>query len=142
MRERCNASEDHTESRGLKARRFSLLSIREAHRMVVRACGRLVLGDGASEQLWVPYLDKPAATHVALDLSCVDDVDARGLGVLAALVRRARQRGTRVSVVAASGVVQRLAELTGLAGAVPGAWNERTGVSACGAGPAAMPDSP
>ena len=42
------------------------------------------------------------------------DVDARGLGLLAGLVNRARERGTIVSVIAASRVVQRLANMTRL----------------------------
>jgi anti-anti-sigma factor len=108
-------------------RQFSLTSIRETGHVVVRACGRLVLGHGADEPLWAAQLDQSADSDVALDLSCVSDLDARGLGVLAALVRRARQRGTSVSVVAASRVVQRLGELTGLDRALRGAWTERTG---------------
>jgi len=110
------------------------MSIREAQRIVVRACGRLVLGHGAHESLWASQLDQSAATDVALDLSCVSDLDARGLGVLATLVRRARERGTTVSVIAASLVVQRLGEMTGLDRALHGAWNERTGLFGCGAG--------
>jgi anti-anti-sigma factor len=99
--------------------------------MIVRACGRLVLGQGADEPFWSSHLEQATATDVALDLSCVNDVDARGLGVLATLVRRARQRGTAVSVIAASRSVQRLAELTRLDRALPGAWNERIGILRC-----------
>jgi anti-anti-sigma factor len=111
---------------------FSLMSIRQAQRTVLRAFGRLVLGHGAHEPLWTSHFDQAVATDVVLDLSCVNDVDARGLGVLAALVRRARQRGARLSVIAASSVVQRLAEMTRLDRALPGAWNERVGVLGCG----------
>ena len=115
-----------TERDGLsRGRQFSLMSIREAQRTVVRACGRLVLGHGAHERLWASHLDQATLTDVALDLSCVNDVDARGLGVLAALARRARQRGTTVSVIAASRVVQRLGEMTRLDRALTGAWHER-----------------
>jgi len=102
------------ESRRSEGRQFSLTSVRQAHRIVVRACGRLVLGHGADEPLWAAQLDQPAATDVALDLSCVTDLDARGLGVLATLVQRARQRGAVLSVIAASRVVQRLVEMTRL----------------------------
>ena len=119
------AAVDRDPSRG---RQFSLMSIREAHRMVVRACGRLVLGHGAHDPLWASHLDQSAVTDVALDLSCVSDLDARGLGVLATLVRRARQRGTTVTVIAASRVVQRLGEMAGLDRALHGAWHARTGV--------------
>ncbi|HET7698237.1 MAG TPA: STAS domain-containing protein [Vicinamibacterales bacterium] len=110
-------------------RQFSLTSIRDAHRVLVRACGRLVLGRGAHDALWTPHLDE-AATHVALDLSCVTDLDARGVGLLAALVRRARQHGGTVTVVAASRVVQRLGEMTRLDRALPGAWHEQSGRAA------------
>jgi anti-anti-sigma factor len=106
-------------------RQFSLTSFRQAQRIVVRACGRLILGHGADQDLWAPHVDQTTATNVALDLSCVDDVDARGLGVLADLVRRARERGTILSVIAASRVVQRLVEMTRLDRALPGAWHER-----------------
>ena len=115
-------------------RQFSLMSIREAQRIVVRACGRLVLGHGAHESLWASQLDQSAVTDVALDLSGVSDLDARGLGVLATLVRGARARGTTVSLIAASLVVQRLGEMTGLDRGLHGAWNERTGLFGCGAG--------
>ena len=115
-----------------KAGQFSLVSLREAQRMLVRACGRLVLGHGAQEAVWAPYLDQVRPTDVALDLSCVHDVDARGLGVLADLARRARQRGTTVSVIAASSVVQRLVKMTRLDRALPGAWNERGAALSCG----------
>ena len=73
-------------------------------------------------------MDQATVTEVALDLSCVNDVDAREHGVLAALARRFGLRGTIVSVVAASRVVQRLAEMTRLDRALPGAWNERVGI--------------
>jgi anti-anti-sigma factor len=129
MRDVHESRQQQMERNGLpRGRQFSLTSIREAQRTVVRACGRLVLGHGAEEALWTSHLDEATATHVALDLSCVKDVDARGLGVLAALVRRARQRGTTLSVIAASRALQRLVEITRLDNALPGAWNTRPGV--------------
>jgi anti-anti-sigma factor len=99
--------------------------------MVVRACGRLVLGHGANEPLWASQLDQATVTNVALDLSCVNDVDARGLGVLATFVRRARQDGRVVTVIAASRVVQRLGEMTRFDRALPGTWHERIGAFGC-----------
>ena len=116
--------------RSSSARKFSLTSFRKAQRVVVRACGPLILGRGADEPLWARHLDQ-ATANVALDLSCVNDVDARGLGLLAGLVRRARERGAVVTVTAASRVVQRLGEMTRLDRALPGAWHERTGVLSC-----------
>jgi ABC-type transporter Mla MlaB component len=120
----------HT-SRSSRVRQFSLTSFREAQRMVVRACGRLIVGQGADQDLWAAHVDEATGTNVALDLSCVNDVDARGLGLLAGLVNRARGRGTIVSVMAASRVVQRLGEMTRLDRALPGAWHERSGVLGC-----------
>jgi anti-anti-sigma factor len=110
---------------------FSLTSIRDAQRLVLRACGRLVLGHGADEPLWRSRLDEAAAPAVALDLSCVNDIDARGLGVLADLARRAAERGTTLSVVAASGVVQRLGRVTRLDLALRGAWDGGAGPCGC-----------
>jgi ABC-type transporter Mla MlaB component len=52
----------------------------------------------------------------------VNDVDARGLGLIAGLVNRARGRGTIVSVMAASRVVQRLAEMTMIRASCGQAW--------------------
>jgi anti-anti-sigma factor len=133
MRDVPESTDRQTMKSGMaEGRQFSVISIREAQRIVVRARGRLVLGHGAHEPLWASQLDQPA-TDVALDLSCVSDLDARGLGVLATFVRRAQQRGTTVSLLAASRVVQRLGEMTGLDRALHGAWNERTGVFRCGA---------
>ena len=120
-----------TSSRSSRVRQFSLTSFREAQRIVVRACGRLIVGQGADQDLWAAHVDEATATNVALDLSCVNDVDARGLGLLAGLVNRARGRGAIVSVLAASRVVQRLAEMTRLDLAVPGAWHEPMGVLGC-----------
>jgi ABC-type transporter Mla MlaB component len=120
-----NESRDQQTKCGSRRRQFSLTSTREAQRIVVRACGRLVLGHGAHDPFWASHMDEPSATDVALDLSCVNDVDARGLGVLADLARR---RGTRLSVLAASRVVQRLGEMTRLDRALPGDWHERIGV--------------
>lgn len=117
-----------TSGRSPRLRQFSLTSLREARRVVVRACGRLTLGHGADRHLWESHVEQAAAKDVALDLSCVSDVDARGLGLLAGLVRRARRRGTIVSVIAASRVVQRLGTMTHLDRALPGAWEQRTGL--------------
>ncbi len=105
-------------------RQFSLTSFREAQRIVVRACGRLILGQGADQDLWAAHVDQTTATTVALDLSCVDDVDAQGLGLLAGLVDRARVRGTTVWVMSASRVVQRLVKMAHLDQVLPGTWHK------------------
>jgi anti-anti-sigma factor len=115
--------------RSARARQFSLTSFREAQHVVIRACGRLILGHGADQDLWAAHIKTTPATNVALDLACVKDVDAQGLGVLADLVRQARERGTNVSVIAASRVVRRLAEMTRLDQVLPG--TSRLGVPEC-----------
>jgi anti-anti-sigma factor len=112
-------------------RQFSLTSFREAQRVVVRACGRLILGQGADQDLWAAHVDGTGASNVSLDLSCVNDVDARGLGVLASVVRRARERGTRVTVAAASRVVRRLGAMTRLDRVLTGTWSGPCGVPDC-----------
>ena len=114
-----------------RVRQFSLTSFREGPRVVVRACGRLILGEGADHDLWAAHVGDATATNVALDLSCVNDVDARGLGLLAGLVDRARQRGTTLSVIAASRVVQRLGKMARLDRALPGAWHDRSELRGC-----------
>ena len=133
MRDVRESGDLQTSGRLSRVRQFSLTSFHRAQRVVVRACGRLILGQGADEPLWASHVDQSTATDVALDLSCVNDVDARGLGLLAGLVRRAREHSAIVSVIAASRVVQRLAEMTRLDRAIPGAWHERRGVPGCGA---------
>lgn len=105
---------------------FSTSAIREAGRLVIRLCGPLTFRGGAADKEWGAQLDSAAGTDVALDLSCVTDLDARGVGMLAEWAGRALQRGRRVSVAAASAVSERLAVLTGLDKALPGEWHRRS----------------
>lgn len=106
---------------------FWLSSARTAHGVVIRACGRFVLGHGAAETLWTPFLDRGAHRRVDLDLSGVTEIDAQGVGVLASLVRYARSRGATLSVQAASEAAHTLARVTRLDSVLPGAWNDRRG---------------
>ena len=110
---------------------FWLASVREAGRVAVRASGRLVLGHGAEEAVWALHLGLDSGSRVTLDLSCVKDVDARGLGVLAGLAGDALERGVPMSVTAVSSVVQRVAEITRLDRVLPGDWSQRTNVPTC-----------
>lgn len=105
-------------------RQFSLVSVREAQRVILRAYGRLVLGHGADEPLWAPHLNRSGSLDVALDLAGVTDIDARGLGLLMSVTRCGRRRGMTLSVTAASRVVQHLAEVTHLTRVLPGRWHE------------------
>jgi anti-anti-sigma factor len=102
---------------------FSLTEIHAATRVVLRACGRLTFGDGADDPLWAAHLERAHTADVELDLSCVQQVDARGLGVLATLAQRTVEHGRRVSIVAASRVVQRLGRLAGLDRVMAGNWD-------------------
>ena len=135
MRDVRESRHPQSSRRSSEVGQFSLTSFREAQRVVVQACGRLILGHGADQLLWdahvQPAIPTAIPTNVALDLSCVNDIDAQGLGLLAGLVRRARQRGTIVSLIAASRVVQRLGQMTRLDRALPGTWNERSRVFGC-----------
>jgi anti-anti-sigma factor len=110
---------------------FSLSAVRDATRVVLRACGRLTLGHGAEDALWTSQLDAAGGPEMALDLSCVTHVDARGLGVLADLAGRAIQQGIGLSVVGASRVTQRLARLTRLEDAIPGKWEDLSDTFEC-----------
>jgi ABC-type transporter Mla MlaB component len=109
---------------------FHLSSRRDRQRTILRACGRLVVGHGASSELWTSYLDRADGSPVDLDLGCVTDADAGGIGVVAEALRRAAQRGITVSVIAASRVVDTLVRLTRLDRAIA-AWPERA-PTACG----------
>lgn len=115
----------------MSTRQFSLSAVRDATRVVIRACGRLTLGHGAEDALWASQIDAAGGAAIALDLSCVTQFDARGLGVLANLASRALQRGAGLSVIGASRVAQRLARLTRLDVAIPGNWNGRSGAPGC-----------
>ena len=115
----------------MSSKPFSVSVVREATRVVLRACGRLTLGHGAEDRLWTSQLDAARGAEIALDLSCVTQFDARGLGVLAELAGRALQRGVGLSVIGASRVTQRLARLARLDVAIPGNWNGRSGAPEC-----------
>ena len=61
MRELSGSLDQQPRNRGsFKKSRFALTSFRQAQRMVVRACGRLVMGDGAQDSLWTSHLDTAA----------------------------------------------------------------------------------
>jgi ABC-type transporter Mla MlaB component len=93
---------------------------------LMQPCGALVLPNDSSA-----FLIEPTAGvgRIVWDLSHVSDIDARGLGALADAARRARDRGVRVSVRAASAVVHRLAALAKLDKAIPGDWLARRGAA-------------
>jgi ABC-type transporter Mla MlaB component len=109
--------------------RFHLASIQQAHGVLIRACGQFIVGHGAAETLWTPHVELANRGTVMLDLAGVTDIDARGLGVLAWLVRRSAERSVAPSVVAASQVVATLAGLTRLDRVLRGAWNNRFGAA-------------
>jgi ABC-type transporter Mla MlaB component len=122
---------------------------------LLQACGALVLSREVSASTLAQMLEprrhvgpvvpsRPAHEEhetaseregIAWDLSLVTDMDARGLGALAEAARKARDRGVRVSVRAASAVVHRLAALAKLDTVIPGDWSARgTGEPICSAG--------
>jgi anti-anti-sigma factor len=89
---------------------------------VVRACGPLVLNGDRVSQAFEPAV---GSRQIAWDLSRVTEIDAHGLGVLADAARKARERGVRVSVRAASAFVHRLASVARLDTVIPGDWHAR-----------------
>lgn len=89
---------------------------------LLQACGALVVNSDFSASALEPAV---GSRRIAWDLSLVSDIDARGLGALADAARRARDRGLRVSVRAASAVVHRLAALAKLDTVIAGDWHAR-----------------
>ena len=102
---------------------FQLISTAGPNGLVVRACGRLSLGHGALDGLWEPHIRR--GCRVSLDLTEVTEVDACGLGVLAALAQRAQQDGIALSVAAASPAVSSLAAVVHLDQILAGNWGGR-----------------
>lgn len=89
---------------------------------VLQACGALVM----SSEFSTSALETTAGSRgITWDLSRISDIDARGVGALADAARRARDRGARVSIGAASAVVHRLAALAKLDTVIPGDWHVR-----------------
>jgi anti-anti-sigma factor len=79
---------------------------------VLRCSGRIVQGDGADELLRaVISQDSP---DIQIELSGVKGIDARGLGVLAALERWARNEKRKIRLVNPSKRVREVLETTGL----------------------------
>lgn len=84
-----------------------------AHRVVVRPCGELDLSTVADLQ---DALSEACGSglDVVVDLSDVDFVDARTLGVLVAASQRLAAGGCPLSIVGTSREVRRVFQLTGL----------------------------
>jgi anti-anti-sigma factor len=79
---------------------------------VLRCTGRIVHGDGADTLLrTVMFQDDP---HIQIDLSGVNAIDAGGLGVLAALERRARDTGRTIQLMNPTKRVREALDTTGL----------------------------
>jgi anti-anti-sigma factor len=74
--------------------------------------GRIVLGVEAETLRWIATSRQER--HLVIDLHHVHGMDAAGLGLLAELHCRARQRAGCLSITRPSPGVQRLMSLTGL----------------------------
>ncbi len=105
----------------MTSNQFGLWSTSGPDGVVVRACGRLSLGHGAADDLWEPLVRD--ARGVTLDLTGVTELDARGVGVLAALAARARQTGATLTIAGASRAASSVAQVVRLDQILPGAWN-------------------
>jgi hypothetical protein len=106
-----------------RTRDFALAAAPAPGRLVVKASGRMVVGHGADSGYWRACLHQ--AGDLLVDLSAVTALDARGVGVLASLVRGVTGRGGRFRVVAASPRAERVLEVTGLASIVASTRHSR-----------------
>ena len=95
---------------------FRLETVRPGYtyQALLRCSGRLVLGRGAERHVWAAFLDGTERVDVLLDLTAVTDMDAAGVGVIAALCRSMRRRGGTVRLLAASPRVRTLLRVTGV----------------------------
>lgn len=80
----------------------------------LRMSGRLVDPTPANSE-WAAALERTAGAHLHVDLAGITDMDGRGLGMLADLIRDRRATGGSVSVVYANARVRRLLDITRLA---------------------------
>ena len=82
------------------------------HHAVLRCSGRIVHGDGADDLLRAAMsLDK---SHLQIDLSGVESIDAGGLGVLAALEKWAKDGNRTIELLNPSMRVREALETTKL----------------------------
>lgn len=82
--------------------------------VLLRVSGRLVDPTPGSAE-WSAAVERTAGAHVCVDLGGVSEIDGRGLGMLADLVRDTRATGGSVSVMYANARVRRLLDITRLA---------------------------
>lgn len=85
--------------------------------VILRCTGRVVAGQEA-ETLEAIALAQRAKT-IVVDLSAASEIDARGLGTLAALRRWAKRHGIEFAIRNPSGAVYTLLALTRLDRAIP-----------------------
>ena len=108
----------------------------DAH-TTIKVTGRLVAGSGGHELLRlrravVRVVDE-GSVHLVLDFSCVTDIDAEGLGTLAAIYKIVKQVDGRLTVAAPNSHVRCLLSVTRLdtfisvAPPVSGVLAERSG---------------
>src|SRR5262245_40306975 len=95
---------------------FRLETVRPGYtyQALLRCSGRLVLGRGAERHVWAAFLDGTDRVDVLLDLAAVTDMDAAGIGIIAALCQSMRRRGGTVRLSAASSRVRTLLSITGV----------------------------
>jgi anti-sigma B factor antagonist len=84
----------------------------------IEVTGRLVAGSSGRELLrlrrTVIRLVDEGSVHLILDLSCVTDIDAEGLGTLVAIYRMVKQVGGCLTVAAPNSYVRCLLSVTRL----------------------------
>ena len=84
------------------------------YQALLRCTGRLIVGHGAERFLWAPLLDGTDRVDILLDLAPVTDMDAAGVGLIAALCQAMHRRGGTVRLLSAPARVRTLLRITGV----------------------------
>lgn len=92
---------------------LNVTTLKIADTTFVRCQGKIIVGENCTPLLSA-VLNQVSAKVVVLDLACVKQIDASGLGVLLALRKGARAYGVRFKLANARPRVQRVIHITGL----------------------------
>jgi anti-sigma B factor antagonist len=104
-------------SRATETLTLTILPERAAVR--VRPAGELDMASAPALEVEITALRDAGFKQIVLDLRELEFMDSSGLQLLLALDAEARQDGFNLSLVRGPAAVQRVFELTGMAGALP-----------------------
>jgi anti-anti-sigma factor len=93
---------------------FEVVTVRGGAATILSCRGRLVAEHGAAALRCAARRELSAGRLLALDLACVTQLDARGVGILAEACDVARMRGARILLAGANARIRRLLRLTHL----------------------------